>query len=126
LDLRVPGNVEDVLLGVDGRNLAADLLQALDDADRRVPMPGVVRSRQTGRAGPEDRDVDDAVLAHAVKMLLAGLRHLGRGRSGDCRGARGAPLLAGQIAGQTEDHERVGPWRMPTAWTLPLIHASTI
>ena len=46
LDLRMPGDVEDVLLGVDGGDLAAELLEGLDDADGRLAMARVVRRRQ--------------------------------------------------------------------------------
>src|SRR5207302_9173153 len=38
LDLRVAGDVVDVLLGIRGRDLAADLLEALDDPHRRVAV----------------------------------------------------------------------------------------
>jgi hypothetical protein len=58
-DLRVAGDVVDVLLGVDGGHLPAELLEALDDADARVAMAGVVRGRETARACTEDGDVDD-------------------------------------------------------------------
>jgi len=66
LDLGVPGDVVDVLLRIDGGDLAADLLQALDDPNGRVSMTCVVGGRKAGRAGAEDRDVDD--VAHA-RML---------------------------------------------------------
>ncbi len=42
-DLRMPGDVVDVLLGIDGRYLSAELLETLDDADGGVAVPGVVR-----------------------------------------------------------------------------------
>jgi hypothetical protein len=42
-DPRVAGNVVDVLFRIDGSDLPAELLEALDDADRRVSMPRVVR-----------------------------------------------------------------------------------
>ena len=60
LDLRVAGHVEDVLLGIDGRDLAAELLEALDDAD--ASPPGARRSRTAASpTGPaaDDRDVVD-------------------------------------------------------------------
>src|SRR6476646_3752260 len=74
LDLRMPCNVEDVLLGIHGGDLAADLLEALDDPNGRIAMARVIRSSEAGRAGPEDRDVDDAVLAHGDGMVLAATR----------------------------------------------------
>src|SRR5262249_31274266 len=58
-DLRVAGDVVDVLLRVDRGDLAAELFQALDDADGSVAMARVVRGGETGRAGAEDGDVDD-------------------------------------------------------------------
>ena len=67
----MPGDVVDVLLGVDRRDLAAELLEALDDPDGGVAVAGVVRGSEPGRARAEDGDVDDAVLAHGAEMLLA-------------------------------------------------------
>ena len=64
LDLRVAGDVVDVLLRIDGRHLAAELLEALDDPHRRVAVAGVVRGGETGGPGAEDGDVDEAVVAH--------------------------------------------------------------
>ena len=66
-DLRVAGDVVDVLLRVDRGDLAAELLEALDDSNRGIAMAGVVRSRQARRACSEDGDVGDAVIAHGVK-----------------------------------------------------------
>jgi len=63
LDLRIAGDVEDVLLRIDGGDLTADLLEALDDPHGRVAMARVVRGGEAGRAGTEDRNVDD--VAHA-------------------------------------------------------------
>ncbi len=50
LDLRVAGDVEDVLLRVDGRDLAAELLEALEDA-RRTPRGGPRSRRPRARRG---------------------------------------------------------------------------
>ena len=52
LDPRVAGDVVDVLLGVGRGDLAADLLEALDDPHRRVAVPGVVGGGEPGRARP--------------------------------------------------------------------------
>src|SRR5207237_3287533 len=70
LDLRVAGDVVDVFLRIDGGDLPANLLQALDNPNGRVSMTCVVGGREAGRAGAEDRDVDD--VAHA-RMLARGL-----------------------------------------------------
>ena len=67
----MPGDVVDVLLGVDGRDLAAELLEALDDPHRGVAVARVVGGGEAGRAGSENRDVGDALLAHGAMMLLA-------------------------------------------------------
>ena len=64
VDLREAGDVEDVLLGVDRGDLAAELLEALDDAAARLAMAGVVRGREARGPGADDRDVDHGVLTH--------------------------------------------------------------
>src|SRR6188474_3617221 len=63
-DLRVAGDVVDVLLGIDRSDLATELTKALDDADARVTVPGVVRGREADRACADDGDVADS-FAHA-------------------------------------------------------------
>ena len=63
-DLREAGDVEDVLLGVDGGDLAAELLEALDDAAARLAMAGVVGGGEARGPGADDRDVDHGVLTH--------------------------------------------------------------
>src|SRR4051812_30659152 len=50
-DLRVAGDVVDVLLGIDRRDLAAQLLEALDDADRGLAMAAVVGRSEPDRPG---------------------------------------------------------------------------
>ena len=57
LDLRMAGDVVDVLLGIDRRDLAAELLEAFEDADGRLAMPGVVGGREPDGPGADDRDV---------------------------------------------------------------------
>src|SRR5207248_8764622 len=64
-DLRMPRDVVDVLLRVDGRDLAAELLDRVDDPNRGVAVAGVIRGGEPRRARPEDGDVDDAVRAHS-------------------------------------------------------------
>src|SRR4051794_15525770 len=54
LDLRVPGDVVDVLLRIDGGDLPTDLLQALDNPNGRVAMTGVVGGRESGRSCAEN------------------------------------------------------------------------
>ena len=63
-DLREAGDVEDVLLGVDGGDLPAELLEALDDAAARLAMAGVVGGGEARGPGADDRDVDHGVLTH--------------------------------------------------------------
>src|SRR4029079_12437229 len=79
LDLRVPGDVVDVLLRVDRRDLAAELLEALDDPDGRVAMARVIGGGEPDRAGSEDRYVDDAVRAHGANSLVRAARAAARG-----------------------------------------------
>ena len=62
-DLRMAGDVVDVLLRVDGGDLAAELTEALDDPDGGVAVPGVVGRREPDGAGADDGDVDDVVVA---------------------------------------------------------------
>ena len=51
LDLRVAGDVVDVLLRIDRGDLAAELLEALEDADRGLAVARVVGGREpTGPA----------------------------------------------------------------------------
>jgi hypothetical protein len=69
LDLRVPGDVVDVLLRVDGSDLATELAEALDDADGGVAVPRVVGGSKANGARADDRDVDDVVLAHSEARL---------------------------------------------------------
>ena len=63
-DLRVAGDVVDVLLGIDRGDLAAELAEALDDANGRVAMARVVGGREADRACADDGDVADS-FAHA-------------------------------------------------------------
>ena len=80
VDLREARDVEDVLLGIDRRDLAAELLEALDDAAARLAMAGVVRGREARGPGADDRDVDHGVLTHRGQA------------SGSRRGRRPPPL----------------------------------
>ena len=96
LHLRVAGDVEEVLLGVDGRDLAAELLEALDDPNRRVAVAGVVGSREPDGAAADDRDVADA-LAH-TDVRLAGGRASGRANRAAFRAIRmEEPAKAGSV-----------------------------
>ena len=79
-DLRVAGDVEDVLLGVDRRDLAPELLDRVDDSNGRVPVAGVVRSGEPSWARAENGDVDDAVrAAHGVMLARYGAAAVGVG-----------------------------------------------
>jgi hypothetical protein len=68
LNLWVPGDIEDVLLRVNGRDLAPQLLEALDDADRGIAVAGVVRRSEPDGAAADDRDIADA-FGHPTRML---------------------------------------------------------
>jgi hypothetical protein len=57
--LRVAGDVEDPLLGIQRGELAADLRQGIDDARGRLAHAGPERGRQPDRAGADDGDVAD-------------------------------------------------------------------
>ena len=77
-DLGMAGDVVDVLLRVDRGGLAAELAEALDDADGGVTMPRVVRRREADGACADDRDVDDVVVAHrALRLPARTLRRTG-------------------------------------------------
>ena len=58
-DLRVAGDVVDVLLGVDRGYLASQLFEALDDAHGGVTVATVVGRGKPGRPTSDDGDVDD-------------------------------------------------------------------
>src|SRR5512132_115624 len=104
LDLRIAGDVVHVLLRINGGDLTADLLEALDDPNGRVTMARVVRGGEAGRAGTEDRNVDD--VAHATKMLLAVSR-----LAGDVAGqaTRSSAELPTPCSSRRERHAIVGP-----------------
>src|SRR5215210_383291 len=68
LDLRVPGDVEDVLLRIHRGDLASELLQALHDANRSIAVTGVVRRSEPDGAAADDGDVADAFI-HPKAML---------------------------------------------------------
>ena len=57
--LRVTGDVEDPLLRVQRRQLAADLRQRVDDPRRGLAHAGPERGREPDRARPDDGDVAD-------------------------------------------------------------------
>ena len=83
VDLREARDVEDVLLGIDGRDLAAELLEALDDAAARLAVAGVVGGGEARGPGADDRDVDHGVLTHRGQARGSGARSR--------RNRRGAP-----------------------------------
>ena len=69
LDLGMAGDVVDVLLGIDGRHLAAELAEAFHDPDGGVAVPRVVGGCETDGTGADDRDVDDVMVAHSELRL---------------------------------------------------------
>src|SRR5438876_1812329 len=60
-DLRKSGNIEDVLLRIERRELAADLVERIDQATRGAAHPGVKGAEQSRRAGADDRDIFDVL-----------------------------------------------------------------
>ena len=64
LDLRMARDVVDVLLRIDRRDLAAELAEALDDADGGIAVARVVGSSEADRARADDGDIADG-FAHA-------------------------------------------------------------
>src|SRR6266540_3567661 len=72
-DLWVARDVVDVLFGIRRGDLPAELLEALDDANRRVAMTRVVSRREARRPRAEDRDVDEAVVGHGRKSSAGAL-----------------------------------------------------
>ena len=84
-DLRMSRHVVDVLLGIRRGDLAAELLEALDDAHGPVAVARVVGGSQAGRARAENRDVDDALGAHRERMLTTRVRAISRSRSRSLR-----------------------------------------
>src|SRR5690242_8250537 len=57
----MPGHVEDPLLGIERRELAAELGQRVDDAGGRLAHAGPERRREPDRPGADDGDVADLV-----------------------------------------------------------------
>ena len=70
LALRVPGDVEDVLLRVNGRDLAPQLLEALDDADRGI---SVERKREIDQ--PAVHDARESNLGQAGRNPFRDVAH---------------------------------------------------
>ncbi len=64
-DLREAGHVIDILLRIGGRELSAELGQAVDDLGGEAPEAGIVGGEQAGRSTADDRNV----------MQVARLRH---------------------------------------------------
>src|SRR5207244_3999375 len=58
-DLGEAGDVEDVLLGIERRELPAHLVEVVDQAATRAAHAGVKGGKQACRAGADDRDIFD-------------------------------------------------------------------
>ena len=125
------GHVEDPLLRIQRRELAAELGQRVDDARGRLAHAGPERGGEAHRAGADDRDVADLVevgmLGHGERErasgsgcaverregALDGGRHAGEGRGVALRvggGLGGAQALheveeGGGLVGLERDHE---------------------
>ena len=60
-NLRESAHVEDVFLGVERRELAAELGKGIDDLGGRATHSGIKRGEQPRRTAADDRDVGDRV-----------------------------------------------------------------
>jgi hypothetical protein len=98
--LRVAGDVEDVLLRVERRELAAELRQGVDDLRRRAAHAGVERGEQPGGAAADDGEVRDRVHGGEANRGRAGVPPFGFRPS--------EPLLAPAVAGP--------PGRLDDGW----------
>ena len=67
------GDVEDVLLRVQGHELAPERGQGVDDAGRRPPHPGVEGREEPGGPPADDRNVLQLLLGH-VGSCVCGRR----------------------------------------------------
>ena len=63
-DLREAGHVEDVLLGIEGHELAAERGQGVHDARRGAAHARVEGGEEPGRPPADDRDVPELLLGH--------------------------------------------------------------
>src|SRR2546429_370927 len=69
-NLREAGNVEDVFLGVERGQLAADLIQVIDQPVGRATHAGIKRREQTRRAGADDGDIFRVLHRANANLLL--------------------------------------------------------
>src|SRR5688572_9363503 len=73
-DRRKAGHVEDVFLGIERGELAADLIEIVDQAVRGAAHSRVKRREQSRRAGADDGDIFRVLhRANASVVLLIGL-----------------------------------------------------
>src|SRR5690242_7043590 len=69
--LRYAGNVEDVLLGIQRRELSAGLRKRVDDLRRHLSHTGIKQSEKPRGPPANDRDVLD-VLNHQITIAASG------------------------------------------------------
>ena len=79
--LRKASDVEDVLLGIQCRELPASLRQSVDDPGRRASHPGVEQCEQPGGTGANDRDVDHVMLRLARPVVGRGMWRVAHARN---------------------------------------------
>src|SRR5688500_3348759 len=104
-DLRKAGHVEDVFLGIERGELAADLIEIVDQAVRGAAHSRVKRREQSRRAGADDRDIFRVLhRANASVVLVLGLLA--------CAPYRGSPTALGWSLGG-EAHVFVAGVRFP-------------
>src|ERR1044072_7503716 len=94
-DLRKARDVEDVFLGIQRGELAADLVEVVDQAMRGAAHPRIERGEQTGRAGADDDDIFGFLhRAYTSVVLALGLL------AGACAGAGRTAALGWSLGGE--------------------------
>src|SRR5689334_9985377 len=66
-------NVKDVLLGIEGRQLTAQLRQRVDDLRCCAPHPGIKSGEQSGWTAADDGDIGYFVAHLRTKYIVATL-----------------------------------------------------
>src|SRR5207249_1381258 len=99
------GDVEDVLLGIERRELPAHLVEVVDQAAGRAAHPGVEGGEQARRAGADYGDIFD--------VLHWGERNGTSGEKGEGRGERGRRMKIYTKTGDAGETGLFGGGRVP-------------